>query len=334
MGLTHRRGLAALALAVAAAGGGAAARGGAARAQAAVFPNRPVRLVLPQPPGSANDVVARIIADPIPQALGQPVVVDNRPGANGTVAVNFLKQQPADGHTLLLSGVSQLSFNPHLYPNLPYDPVRDFTYVAPVTDAPFILIASRRSGIASVAQLLERARAEPGRITYASAGIGNSTHLSMEMIADRAGVQFTHVPYPGTGQALTSVITGETDAMIVVLGVALAQVRAGAVVPLALVAEGRLPILPDLPTQREAGIEAPVMPGWFGLVGPAGVPEGAVAALNAAVRAALADETVRRRLAESVLVPIPGPPEALRARMEQDSAVWGEFIRRRRLRPE
>ncbi|MBX6745092.1 MAG: tripartite tricarboxylate transporter substrate binding protein [Acetobacteraceae bacterium] len=319
-----RRGLAALAL--------IAAGSGAARAQPG-FPNRPVRMVLPQPPGSANDAVARIIAEPMSQALGQPVVVDNRPGANGTVAVNFLKQQPADGHTLLLSGVSQLSFNPHLYPNLPYDPVRDFTYVAPVTDAPFILIASRRSGITSVAQLLDRARAEPGRITYASAGIGNSTHLSMEMIADRAGVQFTHVPYAGTGQALTSVISGETDVMILVLGVALSQVRAGAVVPLAMVAEKRLPVLPDLPTQKEAGIEAPIMPGWFALLGPAGVPDGPVAAVNAAVRAALADQTVQKRLAENVLLPIPGSPQDLRTRMERDSAVWGEFIRRRKLQP-
>ena len=278
----------------------------AAPARAQAFPTQPVRMVLPQPPGSANDAVARIISEPMARALGQPVVIDNRPGANGTVAVNFLKQQRADGHTVLLSGVSQLSFNPNLYANLPYDAVRDFSYIAPVTDAPFILLASRRSGIASVAQLLARARAEPGRITYASAGIGNSTHLSMEMIADRTGVRFTHVPYPGAGQALTSVISGETDAMIIVLAVALGQVRAGAVTPLAMVAEQRLPVLPDLPTQREAGIDAPIMPGWFGLLGPAGVPEPAIAILNRAVNAALEDETVRRRLADSLLIPFPG----------------------------
>lgn len=306
---------------------------GTARAQGA-FPTQPIRMVLPQPPGSANDAVARIIAEPMSRALGQPVVVDNRPGANGTVAINFLKQQRPDGYTLLLPGVSQLSFNPHLYPNLPYDVTRDFTYVAPVTDAPFILFASRRSGITSVAELLDRARAEPGRITFASAGIGNSTHLSVEMIADRSGVRFTHVPYPGTGQALTSVISGETDIGIVVLGVALGQVRSGLVTPLALVAERRLPVLPDLPTQREAGIDAPVMPGWFALLGPAGIPAPVVATLNAAVQTALADETVRRRLADAQLVPWPGSAEQLRARMDQDSAVWGEFIRRRGLRPE
>lgn len=305
----------------------------ASRAQGG-FPNQPVRMVLPQPPGSANDTVARIIAEPMARSLGQPVVVDNRPGANGTVAINFLKQQRPDGYTLLLPGVSQLSFNPHLYPNLTYDVERDFTYVAPVTDAPFILLASKRSGITTVAQLLERARAEPGRLTYASAGIGNSTHLSVEMIADRAGVRFTHVPYAGTGQALTSVITGETDFMILVLGVALGQVRSGSVTPLALVAESRLAVLPDLPTQREAGIDAPVMPGWFALIGPAGMPAPVVATLNAAVQAALADDAVRRRLSDAQLVPIPGSAEMLRARMERDSTVWGEFIRRRGLRPE
>lgn len=313
--------------------GALALTAGAAQAQPA-FPAQPIRMVLPQPPGSANDAVARIVSEPMGRTLGQPVVIDNRPGANGTVAINFLKQQRPDGYTLLLPGVSQLSFNPNLYPNLPYDVNRDFTYVAPVTDAPFILLASKRSGIMSVAQLLERARAEPGRITYASAGIGNSTHLSVEMIADRAGVRFTHVPYPGAGQALTSVISGETDIMIIVLGVALGQVRSGLVTPLALVAERRLPVLPDLPTQAEAGIDAPIMPGWFALVGPAGMPAPVVATLNAAVQAALADETVQRRLADAQLIPLPGSAASLQQRMERDSTVWGEFIRRRGLRPE
>lgn len=317
-----RRGLAALPLLA------------AAPALAQSFPSRPIRMVLPQPPGSANDAVARIIAEPMGRALGQPIVVDNRPGANGMVAINFLKQQAPDGYTLLLPGVSQLSFNPHLYPNLTYDAVRDFTYVAPVSDAPFILLASKKSGITSVADMLARARAEPGKLTYASAGIGNSTHLSMEMIADRAGVTFTHVPYAGTGQALTSVIAGETDVMILVLAVALGQVRSGAVTPLALVAAERLAILPDLPTQKEAGIDAPVMPGWFAIVGPAGMPDGIVDQINAASRAALRDDTVQKRLADNLLVPFSGSPADLRRRMESDSQVWGEFIRRRGLRPE
>src|SRR5918994_4749827 len=158
-----RRGAVVGALAVAAAIPGSAARGQPG------FPNQPVRLLLPQGPGSGGDTVARILSDAVSRELGQPLVIESRPGANGLVAINALKQSRPDGHTLLLSGVSQLSFNPHLYANLPYDPVRDFTYVAPVTDTPFVLIASRRSGIASVAELLAQARAEPGRGTHPSA---------------------------------------------------------------------------------------------------------------------------------------------------------------------
>jgi tripartite-type tricarboxylate transporter receptor subunit TctC len=307
--------------------------GPAARGQPA-FPNQPVRLLLPQGPGSGGDTVARIMSDAVSRELGQPLVIESRPGANGLVAINALKQSRPDGHTLLLSGVSQLSFNPHLYANLGYDPVRDFTYVAPVTDTPFVLVASRRSGITSMRDLVAQARARPGEVTYASAGIGNSTHLAAEMIADRAGLRLSHVPYNGSGPALTSVVAGQTDLMVPVLGIALPQIAAGAVVPLAAVAERRVPQLPEVPTQREAGLDAPVMPGWFAVLGPAGMPQAAVDVLNAAFRRALGDGSVRRRLEEQTLEPLAGTAADIRGRMESDSAVWGGFIRRRGLRVE
>jgi tripartite-type tricarboxylate transporter receptor subunit TctC len=319
--------------AVAAGLGAGVALSEAARGQSA-FPSQPVRLLLPQGPGSGGDTVARILADAVSRGLGQPLVLESRPGANGLVAINALKQARPDGHTLLLSGVSQLSFNPHLYPNLGYDPARDFTYVAPVTDTPFVLVASRRSGVASVQDLVARARARPGEVTYASAGIGNSTHLAAEMVADRAGLRLSHVPYSGSGPALTSVVAGQTDAMVSVLGIALPQVAAGAVAPLAVVAERRVPQLPEVPTQREAGLDAPVMPGWFAVLGPAGMPQAAVDVLNAAFRRALEDEAVRRRLEENTLEPLAGTAADIRGRMEADSAVWGGFIRRRGLRVE
>ena len=314
--------------------GAGAARPGAAHGQSSAFPNQPVRLLLPQGPGSGGDTVARLLADVVSRELGQPLVLESRPGANGLVAIGALKQARADGHTLLLSGVSQLSFNPHLYPNLPYDPVRDFTYVAPVTDTPFVLIASRRSGVATVQDFVSQARARPGEVTYASAGIGNSTHLAAEMIADRAGLRLSHVPYSGSGPALTSVVAGQTDAMVSVLGIALPHITAGAVAPLAVVAERRVPQLPGVPTQREAGLDTPVMPGWFAVLGPAGTPGAAVDMLNAAFRRALEDASVRRRLEENTLEPLAGTAADIRGRMEADSAVWGEFIRRRGLRVE
>jgi len=314
--------------------GAGAARPGAAHGQSSAFPNQPVRLLLPQGPGSGGDTVARLLADVVSRELGQPLVLESRPGANGLVAIGALKQARADGHTLLLSGVSQLSFNPHLYPNLPYDPARDFTYVAPVTDTPFVLIASRRSGVATVQDFVSQARARPGEVTYASAGIGNSTHLAAEMIADRAGLRLSHVPYSGSGPALTSVVAGQTDAMVSVLGIALPHIAAGAVAPLAVVAERRVPQLPGVPTQREAGLDTPVMPGWFAVLGPAGMPAATVEVLNAAFRRALEDASVRRRLEENTLEPLAGTAADIRGRMEADSAVWGEFIRRRGLRVE
>lgn len=313
--------------------GAAAIAGSAAHGQSA-FPNAPVRLLLPQGPGSGGDTVARILSDAVSRELGQPLVIESRPGANGLVAINALKQARADGHTLLLSGVSQLSFNPHLYANPGYDVARDFTYVAPVTDTPFVVLASKRSGLASMGDLIAAARARPGELTYGTAGIGNSTHLAAEMLADRAGVTLTHVPYAGSGQALTSLVSGQTDLMVSVLGIALPQIAAGAVVPLALVGERRVPQLPDVPTQREAGIEAPIMPGWFAVLGPAGVPALAVETLNAAFRRGLEDATVRRRLEENHLEPLPGTAADLRRRLEADSAVWGDFIRRRGLKVE
>jgi tripartite-type tricarboxylate transporter receptor subunit TctC len=298
------------------------------------FPSQPVRLVVPQSAGSGGDIVARLLADPLARALGQPVVVDNKPGANGVVATNYLKQQRADGHTVMLAGVSMMSFNPHLYRDLAYDPLRDFTYLAPVVDTPFVLVASRRSGITSLAQLIERAKARPDELTFSSAGIGNSTHLATEMMADRAGIRLTHIPYNGSGPALTSVVSGQTDQLTSVLGTALPLIRAGQVVALAVVRGERTPQLPEVPTLREAGVDAPVMPGWFALVGPAGMPEEPVARLNSAIRAALEDPAVRRRLAEMDLEPMLGTPASVRQSAETDSAVWGEFIRGRGLRAE
>ncbi|MBL6458249.1 tripartite tricarboxylate transporter substrate binding protein [Belnapia sp. T6] len=296
------------------------------------FPNQPVRLVVPQSAGSGGDVVARLLVESMGRALGQPVIVDNRPGANGVTATSYLKQQRADGTTLMLAGVSMMSFNPHLYRSLPYDPLRDFTYVAPVVDTPFVLVASRKSGITNLGQLIERAKAAPGEITFASAGIGNSTHLSTEMMADRAGIRLLHVPYNGSGPALTSVVSGETELMTSVLGPALPLIRDGQVTALAVVRRQRTSQIPDVPTLQELGVDAPIMPGWFALVGPAAMPAGPVARLNAAVRSALGEAAVQRRLAEMDLEAMEGSPDSIRQRVESDSAIWGRFIREHGLR--
>lgn len=306
----------------------------AGRAQAQEGPRGPLRLIVPQPPGGAADALARLLAEPMSRTLGQPIIVDNRGGANGTVAVNALKSMRNDGSAILLGGVSLFSFNPNLYSNLPYDAARDFTYIAPVVATALVLIASRRSGITSVAQLVERARAEPERLTFASVGIGNSTHLSMEMLTDTAGVRMTHVPFNGSATSMTSVLTGETDCMVIPLSTPLPHIQAGTLVPLAVLGSTRAAALPDVPTLKETGFEGLVMPTWYAVVGPIGMPAGAVERINAAVLAALTDQDTARKLREGYLEPMTGSAQFVRESVETDSANWGAFIRRRNLRVE
>ncbi|MFH5927126.1 Bug family tripartite tricarboxylate transporter substrate binding protein [Roseomonas xinghualingensis] len=298
------------------------------------FRNQPVRLVVSQAAGSNTDVVARLMADPMARRLGQPVVVENRAGANGVIATTFIKQQRPDGHVIALVGVSLLTFNPYLYSNLPYDVARDFTMIAPVSDTPFVLIASPKSGIKSLSDLVQRAKAQPGKLTYSSSGIGNSTHLATEMLADRTRIQLTHIPYGGTSQGVTAVMTGEVDLMTVVLGNALPQIRDGALVPLATVAAGRTKALPELPTLAELGVDAPVMPGWLALIGPAGMPESIVATLNEAAREALSDPALLDNMDKQNIFPIPGTADDIRARVKRDGEVWGGFIKAKNLRVE
>lgn len=295
------------------------------------FPNQPIRMVVPLAAGTLTDVVARLLAEAMARDLGQPVIVENRGGANGNLAAAYLKQQRPDGHAVMLAGVSMFAFNPFLYASLSYDPVRDFTYVAPVVDTPFMLVASKRSGITTVAQFLERARARPGELTYASAGNGNSTHLAMEMVAEVADIRLTHVPYSAVSP-FNSLIAGETDSMLGVVGSLLPHLRSGSIMPLAVLLDARLPDLPEVPTLREAGLQAPTMPGWYALVGPAGMPEEPVLRLNAALQKTLRDPLVRQRLGEAHLTPIEGSPATIRESFERDSEIWGAFIRRRGLR--
>ena len=297
-------------------------------------PTGPIRVILPQNAGSSGDVLMRQMAEIMGRELGQPVVVDNRPGANGALAAAQLMQSRPDGQTVMLAGVSMVAFNQHLYRNLPYDPLRDFTYIAPVTNTAFVAIASRQSGITSLRDLVARARAQPERLNFSSAGIANTTHLAMEMLADRAGIRMTHVPFAGSPQAMAAVVAGQVEAMVSVLGIALPLIRGGQVVPLAVVREARASVLPDVPTQAEAGVEGPIIPGWFALVGPAGMPEAPITRLNAAIRATLTDATMQQRLAAQDLEALIGSAADIRARLERDSQIWGDFIRARGLRLE
>lgn len=293
------------------------------------YPSRPIRLVVPQSAGSGGDVVARLLGEKLGQSLGQSIVIDNRPGANGIIGAGYVAKQPADGYTVMLAGVSQVSFNQHLYTSLPYDAQKDFTFIAPVVDTPFVLVVSKASGITSVKSFIEKAKTKPGGLSYGSAGVGNSTHLAMEMLADKLGLKMTHVAYKGSGPALTGVIGGEVDAMVSVFGAALPQITGGTVVPVAIVGQKRAPQLPNVPTVKEAGLDVPVMPGWYALLGPADMDPKIVAKLNAAVQSFLADPQIKSKLASLYLDPLTGSADAIKKRAVTDSKVWGDFITKR-----
>lgn len=297
--------------------------------EAAAWPARAIKLVVPQGAGSGSDVIARLLSDRLAQQLGQPVVVENTPAANGLVALGTVAKAPADGYTLVLAGVSQIAFNPALYKNLPYNPDKDFTFIAPIADTPFVLVTSNKSGVKTLAQFTEQARSKGGQLTYGSAGIGNSTHIAMELIASAAGVKAMHIPYRGSAAALTAVLSGEVDAMVSVVGTALPQVQAGKVQAVAVLGENRVPQWPQVPTVKEAGLKnVPPMPGWYAIAGPARLDGRIVSTFNAALAKVMADPAVRAKLEELSLPAMAGGEAAIRQRAAADTAYWSDFIRR------
>jgi len=291
------------------------------------YPSRPIKLVIPQAPGSGADVTGRMLADFMSKDLKQSVVVDNKAGANGIIASQAVQREPADGYTVLLTSVSLVSFNQFLYKNVPYDPLKDFTFVAPVADAGFVLVASEKSGIRSWADLVKKAKAEPEGLTFASAGLGNSTHLYSEMIALRSGMKLRHIPYKSSGPALMAVVSGEADLMTVVTATGLPQIKGGKVVGLAQSGEARSPQLPELPLLKELAPNIPALPGWYALVAPAKMDPKLTQVLAGSVNRFLADPVNKQKLVDQFLFPIPGTPADIQKRAENEARVWGGLIR-------
>lgn len=296
-------------------------------AMAQDFPSRPIKLVIPQAPGSGADVTGRMLADFMARDLKQSVVIDNKPGANGIIASQAVQREAPDGYTVLLTSVSLVSFNQFLYKNVPYDPLKDFTFVAPVADAGFVLVASLNSGIKSWDDLVKRAKSQPDGLTFSSAGLGNSTHLYSEMIALRSGLKLRHIPYKSSGPALMAVVSSEADLMTVTTVTGLAQIKAGKVVGLAQSGDMRSPQLPDLPLLKELAPNIPALPGWYALVGPANMDPKATQALAGSVNRFLADPVIKQKLIDQFLFPIPGTPADIQKRAENEARIWGGLIR-------
>ena len=299
----------------------------AARAQAPWAPDRPIRLLVGFPAGGVSDVIARVAAEGMAQRLGQPVVVENRPGAAGNVAAQQTMRAAADGHTLLLSTNGSHGANPALYANLGFDPVRDFTPVALLASITNVLVVHPSVNARTVQELVALAKAQPGKLNFASASVGAAGHLVGEMFKLRTGADITHVPYRGAAPAQADILAGRVEMLFGTVQTVLEPVRAGQLRALAVTSPARSPQLPDVPTLAETVIPGFSADAWFALFGPAGMPPAVTERLAAAARESLADAARRDRLAAMGFAVNVGTPAQLAAFVPAEIAKWGEAVR-------
>jgi tripartite-type tricarboxylate transporter receptor subunit TctC len=308
---------------------------GAAAAQAqGAYPEHPIRMLVGQSPGSATDIVARMVAVKMGQVLGQSVVVENRAGAGGVVAAGAIAKAPPDGYFIIMSTASQTSLAPKLLVGLPYDPFKDLTYIAPVVDTAMLLVANPDSGIKTLDDLVRKAKANPGKLNFGSSGLGSASQLSMEMLAQVEGIQLAHVPYKGTAPAITSLVAGETPLLVNALGQLLPLIKGGQAVPILLFMDQRSRKIPDTPSLKDAGLTIPRVPAWIGLIGPPNLPQPIVDKLANAVHAAQQDPEIRQRLDDLGQPLFEGSGKDFEQRAEEDSQVWGKLIQDRGIKPE
>ena len=296
----------------------------AAMAQTA-YPSKPVTLVVPFPPGGALDIVARALADEMRKHLGQPVIVENRAGAGGTLGTGAVARAAADGHTIMLGSVATHAIAPGLYHNLSYDALKDFVPITQVTASPLLVASSAKLSVATLPELIASARAQPGKLNYASTGNGTAVHLAGEMLKSTANLDVVHVPYKGGSEAITALMTGEASYMVVNVELVLPQVRGGKARALAVTGSRRLAILPDVPTLREAGFAGAEVTTWFGLFAPAGTPKVAVDRLQRDAATSL--QTLKERLAAQGDEAVGSTPEEFAVWVRAEHAKWGKVIK-------
>jgi tripartite-type tricarboxylate transporter receptor subunit TctC len=291
------------------------------------YPDRPIRLIVPFAPGGGSDIVARITAACMSTGLGQQVVVENRAGAGGTIGADAVAKAAPDGYTLVLHTLSSAVLNVFLYNRLPYDPRRDFVPVAEIGRAPNILAVRRDLPARSVAELLDLARREPGRINYGSGGNGTIVHLSAVLLANMANIALTHVPFRGGGPSMNALVAGQVDMMIDAVPVLLPQVREGSVRALAVTSPERVGLLPDVPTVAESGLAGYETQNWYGIYAPGRTPRPVIDRLATEVARVVADPDCGRRLVDLGVNLVGSGPDAFRAHWERELEVWGPIIR-------
>jgi len=290
------------------------------------YPSRAVKVLVGFTPGGGTDIAARMLAPKLSEYLGQPFVVENRPGATTTVATEMVAKAAPDGLTLLFT-TSALAINASLYKNLPYDALRDLAPVSVLCSSPNLLVAGQGVPAKDVRELLALARAKPGTLNYSSAGAGTTQHLAGELFKARTGTDIQHIPYKGTAPSLTAVISGEVQFSFANVPAILAHVKSGRLRPLAVVGPARTELMPEVPTMKEAGVEGIETPVWYALLAPAGTPREIVDALAGAVARATRDAEFRRRLQEQGADVVGSTPEAFAKLLREDIARYAEAVR-------
>ncbi|MBX3650263.1 MAG: tripartite tricarboxylate transporter substrate binding protein [Burkholderiales bacterium] len=299
---------------------------------AETFPSRPIRMVVPYAPGGNVDISARIIAPPLAEALGQTVVVDNRPGGGGNLGASLVAKSTPDGHTLLVGSSGPLSVNPVIFRNLPYDSLKDFAPLSTVQAVPLVVLAGQKSAIGSVADLVTAAKSRPGKLTMASAGAGTTNHFAIELFASMAGVKVLHVPYKGSGPALSELLGGQVETMVDQLAASIGYVKDGRLKVLAVTTRQRAAALPNVPTLDELGYKGYQAATLLGLLAPAGTPKPVVAKLNAAVRKVMDNTAVAERFRGLGANPGASSPEEFSARIRDELLQWQALVKKLNLK--
>ena len=294
--------------------------------QSPTYPIKPVRVVVPYAPGGSGDVVARTVGIKLTEAWGQQFLIDNKPGASGNIGTDFVAKAPADGYTLLLGTDIQMAINPHIYKALPFVPNRDFAPVVLGAFIEFVIAASPALPVTNLAELVAYAKRNPGKLSYASSGVGSTHHLSMEWLKSVAGIDMVHVPYKGSGQIMPDLISNQVQLAYTGIAQTMPHVKAGKLKAIAIGAARRLDAAPGVPTIAETypGIETNASWNFFA---PAGTPRDVIAKLNAQINQVLITPDVSERLIGQGLFPIGGTPEQLSARMNADYEKWGKVVR-------
>ena len=306
---------------------------GFAFAQAPKFPTKPIRMVVGYAPGGGSDIMGRLIAQKIVEAMGQQVIVENRAGAAQNVAAEYVAKSPRDGYTLFMSSAA-LGVNVSLYPKLNYDPVKDFAPVAVFAVSPNLLLVNPSFPAKNVKEFLEVVKKNPGKFNFSSSGSGSTQHLSGELLKLMMKTDMTHVPYKGTAPSLTALASGEVDFSFSNIPAAQPLMGPGRIKALAITSAKRSPLLPDLPTMIEGGLPGFVTATWYGLLAPAGTPTEVVSALNAVVVKAVQKEDFRARLAQLGADPIAETPEYFHKMLVEEIERWGKVVKASGAKPE